>query len=226
MPNNYNFYQDVTHIMDISGIVHNEQERINKKAVGIKASMDSQNRLIFLNQSYSSRMKEYSYMIMIISITLVLLVLVIYLKGILPSILVNVFSLLILTIGFCWAAIIYIGIRNRDSIEFDKLYSQPPKDISGNAISSSANINVSDLFNMNLGTCVGNACCASSGLSYDAVNHICTIGNASISGNTTGADDSFTSGFTLMEQAYRKENMRGNLLPKSDFSSLTFSSYT
>jgi hypothetical protein len=206
----YHFYHDVTQIQDISGIVHQEQERIDKKSVGIKTAMDSQDRMIFLNQSYASRMREYSYMIMVIAISLVLAVLVIFFKSFLPAFLVNILVLIILGIGFAWAVAIYLGIRNRDYIDFDKIYSAPI-DISGNPIATAANSgDVSSLMDFNFGTCIGNACCQSTGLIYDNTTNTCVTKQP----------------FTLMEQAYDKENVKGTLLPKSDFSSLTFSSYT
>jgi hypothetical protein len=207
---NYQFYHDITNIQDISGIVHNEQSRIDQKSTGIKTALESQNRMIFLNQSYASRMREYSYMIMIIAISLVLAVLVIFFQGFLPAFLVNTLILIILGIGFCWAVAIYLGIRNRDYVDFDKIYSTPVKDISGNAIAAAANSgDISSLMDLNFGTCIGSSCCPAP-LSYDTGNNVCIQQQA----------------FTLMEQAYNTENVKGTSLPKSDFSSLTFSSYT
>lgn len=204
----YKFYNDVTRIQDISGIVHYEQKRIDDKSSGIKTALESQNRMIFLNQSYASRMREYSYMIMVIAISLVLAVLVIFFQGVLPAALVNILTLVILGVGFCWAVGIYLGIRNRDYVDFDKVYSAPITDISGNAAAANSG-DISSLMNFNFGTCIGNACCAGVGVKYDSGNNIC-----------------IQSPFTSMEQAYATEYVNGNILPKSDFSSLTFSSYT
>jgi hypothetical protein len=164
--------------------------------------------MIFLNQSYASRMREYSYMIMVIAIALVLAVLVIFFKKFLPAFLVNLIILNILGIGFCWAVSIYMGIRNRDYVDFDKVYSAPITDSSGNVNAANTG-DISSLMNFNFGTCIGNACCPPP-LSYDSGNNVCVS----------------QTGFTLMEQAYDTENVKGTLLPKSDFSSLTFSSYT
>ena len=130
-----NFYNQLTNIMDISSIVHNEQNRLNQKSMGIKTALDSQNRMIFLNQSYTNRMKEYSFMIMIISITIVIIVFLLFFKSILPSFIVTTLIAIVSIIGFLWALSIYNGIIRRDSVDFDKIYSNAGnlKDISGNS---------------------------------------------------------------------------------------------
>jgi len=212
---NYNIYNELTSIMDISAIVHKEQYRIDQKNMGIKNSLDSQNRLIFLNQSYASRMKEYSFLIMIIALTIVFIVFILIFKNFLPSTLVNIMVLIVGAIGGIWALAIYIGIRNRDNVDFDKVYSTPPADIdnSGNVYLNSMNNKsyYDNLMQVNV-VCAGNSCCGS-GTVYNYDKGQCL--------------PSSVSAFTSMEQAYNNGEFTGNILQNYNFmkSPLIFSSY-
>ena len=207
------FYSEMTRIQDISAIVHNEQSRLDQKSANIKNALDSQNRLIFLNQSYSSRMREYGYMIMIIALTVLIVVFIMVFQNLLPSIIYNLLIFFISVLGFGWAAFIYIGIQNRDNIDFDKIYSTAPdraSDSSGNAIANSINSgNISKTLGLAVNnTCVGNDCC-NGGTIYSS------------------ADNKCIQRFTSIEQAYNNGEFSGNINKEYENlnSSLIFSSY-
>jgi hypothetical protein len=214
MGDDYNFYNELTSIMDISGIVHNEQSRIDKKATGISDALDSQNRMIFLNQSYTNRMKEYSFMIMIIAMTILIIVFILAFQNYLPAALVNIIILIIGAVGGIWALWVYLGILNRDNVDFDKVYSIPPTDSSGNAtVFSNADTdnNSAAMQRLLYGQCYGSECCGSL-TTYDTISGQC-----------------FPSGsnFTSIEQAYNNGELSNKLLQNYNFmkSSLIFSSY-
>ena len=212
----YNIYNKLTSIMDISAIVHKEQYRIDQKNAGIKNSLDSQNRLIFLNQSYASRMKEYSFMIMIIALTIVIIVFILIFKNFLPYTLVNLMVLIVGAIGGIWALSIYIGIRNRDNVDFDKVYSIPPKDIdnSGNVYVNSMNQkSYYDNLMYLKDVCAGNLCCGPE-----------TVYNYQLG---QCLPSTIKTAFTSIEQAYNNKEFAGNVLQDYNFmkSSLIFSSY-
>jgi hypothetical protein len=210
--NDYNFYNELTSIMDISAIVHKEQYRIDQKAVGIHNALDSQNRLIFLNQSYASRMKEYSFMIMIIALTIVIIVFILMFKDFLPSALVNIIVLIVGSIGGIWALWIFWRIQNRDNVDFDKVYSIPPSDLdnSGNVFVNSRNANNSNGLLSVKQVCAGQDCCDATTTTY-------------IDGQCRTSSSSFTS----IEQAYNNGELTKNILQNYNFTnkSLIFSSY-
>jgi len=199
--------------MDISNIVHNEQKRLDKKSMGIKTALDSQDRMIFLNQSYTNRMKEYSFMIMIISITIVIIVFILVFKSFLPSFIVTALIMMVGIIGFLWAFSIYYGIITRDSVDFDKIYSNTGnlKDISGNAFvqGNVHNFNFEQIYNTFSGNniCTGNTCC-STGTTYNEQINKCA--------------------FTSIEQAYNNGEFSGNLIENYNYrhNSLSFDSYS
>lgn len=215
MPELNTFYNELSHLMDISGIVQNEKVRLKKKEQGIQNALDSQNRMIFLNQSYATRMKEYSFMIMIIAITIVIDVFILVFKDLLPSFLVTFLVMLISIIGFIWALKVYLGIRNRDNVDFDKIYSPSSRlDTSGNILGNVVVTGDDDINEDSKNRCIGNACC-SSGMIYDSSSNKCII----------------RSSFTSLDQAYSKgeiqENRNSNSIQNynSIISSLSFNSY-
>lgn len=162
-------------------------------------------------------MKEYSFLIMIIALTIVIIVFMLIFKNYLPSALVNIMVLIVGAVGGIWALAIYIGIRNRDNVDFDKVYSAPPADID-----NSGNVYVNSLTNKSYydnllylnEVCSGNACCGSDTV-YDY-----GLGKCKIKPTTTQP-------FTSIEQAYSNKEFAGNVLQDYNFmkSSLIFSSY-
>jgi len=216
-----NIYNELTNIMDISAIVHEEKYRINQKSVGIKSAIDSQNRIIFLNQSYANRMKKYSYMTIIIAITIILVVFTLVFKNFLPTFLVSLLIFFFILVGGIWALMVYMGIRNRDNIDFDKIYSITPQDVSGNIITGNTRFSATG-FSGSFGIdCVGQDCC-SSGLVYDNDSLKCIVPKVQTK-----------SGFTSIQQAYNAGEFSGNIVSNynnynnsnNSDSSLIFTSY-
>ena len=210
--NNYNIYNELTSIMDISGIVQQERIRLDQKSAGIKSAIDSQNRMIFLNQSYANRMKEYSYMVMIIALTIICVVFTLVFKNFIPTFLVNILLIIFVSVGVIWSVRIYMGIISRDNVDFDKIYSLSP-DLSGNAVVVDHTFSANG-FSIGLGIdCIGSDCCAD-GLVYDPNLLQCII-------PTVGAKSPFTS----IQQAYRSGELSGNNIANSNLSGNNISNY-
>jgi hypothetical protein len=204
---NYNFYNDMTRILDISNIVHNEKNRLRQKEKGIVSALESQNRMIFLNQSYANRMKRYSYMIMIIAIATVISVFILIFKDFLPSYVSTLLITVILGGAGIWAMFIFMDIQNRDNVDFDKIYSTPLVKKSGNTITSTDSGNFSEIVNSKIAElCVGSACCSAKQI-YDSGNNVC-------------------SPFTSVEQAYRSGEFNGIVVPNTEINSISYTIYS
>ena len=63
-------------ITTVQGIINEEKDRLDKKKLSIQQAEDNQNRLILLNQNYSSRVNQYIKMILVIVVTLGLLLII------------------------------------------------------------------------------------------------------------------------------------------------------
>ena len=161
------FYTEVSNLNTlVENIYKTEATRVEKRKQGINDMMVSQKRLISLNQSYTSKMKKYGYMISIIAFALVIIIMIIHFRYLLPSLLADLGIVIAIAGAIIWAYLIYVDIQNRDKIDFDEL-----------AIDSSSLVNPANIDKQNtdagnegdisalssnaaLGAgCIGSACC-------------------------------------------------------------------
>jgi hypothetical protein len=161
------FYTEVSNLNTlVKNIYEKEAVRVEKRKQGINDMMVSQKRLISLNQSYTSKMKKYGYMISIIAFALVIIIMIIHFRYLLPSLLADLGIVIAIAGAIIWAYLIYVDIQNRDKIDFDEL-----------AIDSSSLVNPANIDKQNtdagnegdisalssnaaLGAgCIGSACC-------------------------------------------------------------------
>jgi hypothetical protein len=161
------FYTEVSNLNTlVKNIYEKEADRVEKRKQGINDMMVSQKRLISLNQSYTSKMKKYGYMISIIAFALVIIIMIIHFRYLLPSLLADLGIVIAIAGAIIWAYLIYVDIQNRDKIDFDEL-----------AIDSSSLVNPANIDKQNtdagnegdisalssnaaLGAgCIGSACC-------------------------------------------------------------------
>lgn len=162
------FYTEVSNLNTlVKNIYDTELERVDKRKQGINDMMISQKRLISLNQSYTSKMKKYGYMVSIIAFALVITIMIIQFRYLLPSLLADFGIIIAIAGAIIWAYLIFADIQNRDKIDFDELA------IDSSSLVNPANIdkdnadagNAGDISalasNSLLGAgCVGPTCCA------------------------------------------------------------------
>lgn len=162
-----NFYTNISHINSlVTDIYNKENKRLADRKQSINDMMTSQKRLISLNQSYTSKMKKYGYIVSIISFALVSTVMTIHFRALMPSILADLIIIISIAGAIIWSYIIYTDIQNRDRLEFDELA------VDSSSLINPANITQADTnagnagdvsalaANASLSTgCVGAACC-------------------------------------------------------------------
>jgi hypothetical protein len=116
------FYTEVSNLNTlVKNIYDTELNRVEKRKQGINDMMISQKRLISLNQSYTSKMKKYGYMVSIIAFALVITIMIIQFRSLLPSLLADFGIIIAIAGAIIWAYLIYADIQNRDKIDFDEL---------------------------------------------------------------------------------------------------------
>jgi len=161
------FYTNVSKINSlVTDIYDTEQTRLTNRQKSINDMMTSQKRLISLNQSYTSKMKKYGYLVSMVAFALVIVVMIIHFRNLMPSILADLIIIGVIAGAIIWSYLIYVDIQNRDKIDFDELA------VDSSALVNPANIdtantnagNAGDVSalaaNANLGTgCVGRTCC-------------------------------------------------------------------
>ena len=162
-----NFYTNISHINSlVTDIYNKENKRLADRKQSINDMMTSQKRLISLNQSYTSKMKKYGYIVSIISFALVSTVMTIHFRFLMPSILADLIIIISIAGAIIWSYIIYTDIQNRDRLEFDELAVDSSSLINpANITQANTNAgNAGDVSalaaNASLSTgCVGAACC-------------------------------------------------------------------
>lgn len=192
-----NFYDNVTALQDISGIVTNERARLDAKQQNVDLAYDNQKRMILLNQSYGQRMQQYTFISIILAITFLIIVFLLFLQKrvtIIPSSVYELVMVVLIGGVGIYVFVLYSNIISRDKLDFSKLSQDSPNVINSEELKKLQNKAVADgkisnaIVNPNLsGTCVGPACCAS-GKTFDETTNLCQA-------------------FTTLEEAYSKNGI-------------------
>jgi hypothetical protein len=187
------------------GIVENELNKAKTRLEVLEQEKNNKIRLVEINTYFGDKYAEHSALMKIIIFTLIPVIIIAFLnnKGILPNMIYYILLVIISLIGafFFWYR--FASIIKRDNMNYQEYdwYFDP------NAAPTGSSTTDDDPWSggVNLGTCVGDACC-SDGLTYDASLNQCV--------------DS-TSGFTTIggSQIYLKtpnitESMINNVLTK------------
>jgi hypothetical protein len=161
------FYTEISHINDLVNKVYNtENERLMHRKQGIDEMVNSQKRLIALNQSYTSKMRKYGFIIGIIASALVISVMIITFRSIMPKFIADLGIIIVVAGAIIWAFLIYLDIQRRDKVVFDELA------IDSSTLINTANIEQSNNAAGNTGDistlqnnlsfsagCIGRNCC-------------------------------------------------------------------
>ena len=161
------FYSEIDQLNNlVKNVYDSEKIRIDKRQKGINEMIISQKRLVALNQSYTSKMKKYGYMISIFSLALVILVMIITFSSLLPSILADLLFVFVSVGALVWIFLIYIDIQRRDKIDFNELAIDSsslvnPSNIEQSNDTAANQGDISTLVNNSLiGVgCIGRNCC-------------------------------------------------------------------
>ena len=158
----------ITQQTQMSNIVNEESARLATKQQSIATAVESQNRLITLNENYSKRYAEYIKIILALAFGLAIIVILIIFhvsSGLITIAAIGVGSFVLIYITF-----VYSNISSRDNVYFDELNmnsmstpasaSAPAHDTSGNLL---------DLLDL---SCFGSSCC-STGTAWDVTSQLC-----------------------------------------------------
>ena len=161
------FYTEISHLQDlVTNIYNTENQRVNNRKQGINDMISSQKRMIALNQSYTSKMKKYGFMIGVISFSLVFVVMIITFYSLIPSIIADLSIIIVIAGSLIWCYLIYVDIQKRDSIDFNELSSDSSSLLNTTNIDKSNNLagmegDISTLENnlISQAGCIGRQCC-------------------------------------------------------------------
>ena len=172
------FYTEVSHLQDLVKNVYNiENQRLQNRKQGIDDMITSQKRLVSLNQSYTSKMKKYAFIIGIIAFSLVFTVMIIVFRSLISPIFAD-FSIVVVIAGaIIWCYLIFIDIQKRDKIDFDEIASDSsslvnPANIEqrNNAAANMGDISTLQNNLISQAGCIGRQCCPTDWTATLAVN--------------------------------------------------------
>jgi hypothetical protein len=160
-------------------IVENELNKAKKRLEILEEEKNNKIRLVEINNYYGDKYAEHSQLMKIIIFILIPIIFLAFLnnKGLLPNNIYYIIVIIISLIGayFFWKR--YASIIMRDNMNYQE-YNWPfnPNNVSTGSTSSTT----SDPWatNVNLGTCVGDYCCAE-GTTYDTTLNQCVINSSS-----------------------------------------------
>lgn len=175
-------------VNNVNDILVKENDYLNNKKSSIESELQSQERLIELNDSQRKKQSQYNYIILILVIALILFILLVKIKSVFPFIPDFIISFLIIILFF--VSLIYIiyilySISNRDHINFDKIILQPPSEADPNAKQNaikSGNL-LKTFYNSN--NCIGEDCCSKDSLWNQYTNKCqksCPVGEVDFNG--------------------------------------------
>lgn len=190
--------QVLTNQDKVNEIVLSEKQRLEMKKNDVDTALSGQKRAILLNDSFRKRYQEYTKMVIVVIISLAVFIGIVMIGRVLPiipSFIIDLLCVIVIAIGVIICYLIYVNIQSRDKVNFDELSLTNPSipsasDIAKSTAAAQASGNL--LGSINLGTCVGAACCSdASGTVWDMSQSMCV--QKSIIPSTTG-----TSGFTTL----------------------------
>jgi len=215
MANNYNNSSTaaaalLTQQANVLNIVQSERNRLEAKKASVENVYQGKKRGEQLYRSNSKRYGRYSDLMVVFIVTLGLYILVEILSTrlpFIPTLVFEILSILIISVGIFSAFYIFIDIESRSNMNFDELELgglDNPVALNGN-ISGNIAGNASGSWNSVWGSnsCVGGDCCGPNTM-WDEATGTCLPINASITGQVTPT----VSGFTTLTVEYNNGSFR------------------
>lgn len=165
---------------DMQRIIDAENTRLTTKQGSIDQALQSQNRLIDLNQSYSEKYNQYIFIVIIFVVALALFLGINVIQQNMtnpPEGVFTALSIFIIGVAFIYAVIVYMGIQARSNMNYAELAVATPQPLTLDQISkqNTANTEAGKLL-ASQGGCVGSECCsgdAATGTKWDQDKQTC-----------------------------------------------------
>jgi len=178
-------------------IVEKELDKAKMKLIILEEEKNNKIRLVEINRYFGDKYAEHSQLMIIIILTLVPIIILAYInsKGYLPNTIYYILIVIISIIGAYFFWMKFSSIIMRDNMDY-QTYEWPfNPTTSGTGSSTTESDPWESNVNINLGTCIGDACC-SEGLTYDSNINQCVP--------STNNKENFVSVLTKVQPANYK----------------------
>jgi hypothetical protein len=165
----------------IADIVNTENERVDLKKSKVDNELQTQNRLITLNNSYRQKYNDYNTLYIIFIVFLVTLCGIMLIKRYFPIIPSSVFDIAFIIIIplFCIILVYkYLDISKHDNINYDEIKRDNPtiltqEEALKKKVETEKKILNSGSLLASYSGCVGAKCCSETNTKWDSGNSVC-----------------------------------------------------
>jgi hypothetical protein len=191
------------------GIVENELNRAKQRLQVLEEEKNNKIRLVEINTYFGDKYAEHSILMKIIIFTLIPVIILAFLnnKGILPNTLYFILVVIVSFIGTCFFWTRFASIMTRDNMNYQEYdwYFNPNAAPTGSGSSEDP-----WLSGINVGTCIGDACC-SDGLTYNSSMNQC------IPSTEPFTTESMVNQVLTKQEPFKKYNIDYNLRQPEPF---------
>lgn len=185
----------LTYQREVKTILNRENARLTNRKIAIDSAYDGQKRMINLTNSITAKNQAYNYMLFIIVLTLFgfLLIKMLYSVEAIPSFILDISSVAVISIGIIYCVYLFIDIKRRSNMDFNQVSLAEPdkKSLDQIAKEQQANVKSGNLLKINnIDNCQGSTCCPSDSTFNDKYK-ICVANGvpaSSISANAVPAN--------------------------------------
>lgn len=172
---------DIQVQQQIANIVNTENERVDFKKSKVDNELQTQNRLITLNNSYRQKYNDYNKLYIIFIVFLVILCCIMLIKRffpIIPSFIFDIAFIIIIPF-FCILLLYkYLDISKHDDINYDEIKRDNPtisteEEALKKKVEEQRKILNSGSLLSSYSGCIGAKCCSETNTKWDSGNSVC-----------------------------------------------------
>lgn len=161
----------------VRNMIDEENTRLDLKKSSIEQAETGQQRVMRMNDSYVKRTREYLKIVVAAVLILGTLALIYTLDGrveggVFPSGIMTFVTIVLVSLLLIYGVTVYVGIMQRDNIDFDKLNPKYLPSVLANATQPTTASGGNLLGQFDIGACVGSSCCAE-GTQWEVATQTC-----------------------------------------------------
>lgn len=156
----------LTYQNEVKTILDRENARLTNRKIAIDSAYDGQKRMITLTNSITAKNQAYNYLLFIVVLTLFgfMLIKMLYSVEAIPSIILDISSVAVISIGIIYCFYLFIDIKRRSNMDFNQVSLAEPEKKTPDQITKEqqANVKSGNLLKINdVENCQGSKCCPS-----------------------------------------------------------------
>lgn len=171
----------LTYQQEVNDILQRENQRLSVRKDAIDKAYEGQKRMVSLTDSITAKNQAYNYMLFVLVLTLFLFVGIKFLYSFeqIPSALLDILSIVIISLGLIYCIYLYMDIKRRYNMDFKQITLAEPVKKTPDEIQKDMenNIKSGNLYGLAKNTntasgCRGSACCPT-GTTFNEKYNVC-----------------------------------------------------